>query len=134
MGFLYNFLIKCGLFNVKLIIFSIWSDDFCWNVWNCKQSIVFIQSFFVGGSEVREMWYGKLVACSWTCGINCYTAVPGRRKKSTRSTTSMWKVLMGFSEFKIEYTIFVLNQTIKKNPLKYLMTNVQYIAAMYECC
>lgn len=46
----------------------------------------------------------------------------------------MWKVLMGFSEFKIEYTIFVLNQTIKKNPLKYLMTNVQYIAAMYECC
>lgn len=44
-----------------------------------NSQFVFIMTFFVG-SEVREMWYGKLVACSWTCSINWYTALPVRKK------------------------------------------------------
>lgn len=49
-----------------------------------NSQFVFIKTFFVE-SEVTfiwETWYGTSVACSWTCSVNCYTALSGGKKKS----------------------------------------------------
>lgn len=47
-----------------------------------NSQFVFIKTFFVE-SEVTFIWetrYGTSVACSWTCSVNCYTALSGGKK------------------------------------------------------